>query len=248
MNREKVKILVVEDNPVVAEDIKETLKRYGYDVVAVADNGQDALKNVKSFDPDLALLDIHLKGDMSGIDVAQIISDQYAFPFIYLSAYSDTNTFEEAKVTKPHAYLVKPFNEKELRLAIELALFSYSKNGDPPDVQSKNEQQDFLLRNAVFVKEGDHFVKVLLKDILYIEAFGSYCKLYSGGRMFTIACNLNKITQKISEAEFVRIHRSYVANLQHVSGINGDQIEIGGVHLPVSATYKKMMMERLRLV
>ena len=246
MNREKVKILVVEDNPVVAEDIKETLTRYGYEVVAVADNGQDALENVKSFDPDLALLDIHLKGDMSGIDVAKVISDQYAFPFIYLSAYSDNNTFEEAKVTKPHAYLVKPFNERELRLAIELALFSYTK--DTPEGQPKNAQHDFLLRNAVFVKEGDHFVKVLLKDILYIEAFGSYSKLYSGGRMFTIACNLNKITQKISEAEFVRIHRSYVVNLQHVSGINGDQIDISDVHLPVSSTYRKLLMERLRLV
>ncbi len=81
-----------------------------------------------------------------------------------------------------------------------------------------------------------------------MEAFGSYCKLYSGDKIFTISGNLNKITQKISEPEFVRIHRSYVVNLEHVTGINGDQIEIGNARLPVSYTYKKMLMEKLRLV
>ena len=195
-------------------------------------------------------MDIHLKGDINGIEVAQVISDQYAFPFIYLSAYSDVTTFEEAKITKPHAYLVKPFNEKELRLAIELALFSYSKKEDKDDAETQQEniRQEFLLRHAVFIKEGDHFEKVHLKDIQYMEAFGSYCRLYSGDKIFTISSNLNKITQKITEAEFVRIHRSYVVNLQHVTGISGDQIEINTVRLPVSHTYKKMLMERLRLV
>ncbi len=250
MNREKIKILVVEDNPVVAEDLKETLGRYGYDVVAVADNGKGALEHVKNYDPDLALLDIHLKGDISGIDVAQIIHDQYAFPFIYLTAYSDNATFEEAKDTQPNAYLVKPFNEKELRMAIELAVFNYSakENGGEGTPFIQDAQQDFLVRHSIFIKEGKHFAKVLLKDVQYIEAFGSYCKLYSGEKVFTISCNLNTIMQKISEQEFVRIHRSYVVNLQHVSGINGDHMEINGTNLPVGYTYKKMLMEKLRFV
>ncbi len=248
MDSEKVKILVVEDNPVVAEDLKETLTRFGYDVVGVADNGQSALEYAKELHPDLALLDIHLKGDMNGIEVARILRELYAFPFIYLSAYSDQATFEEAKITRPHAYLIKPFNDKELRLAIELAIFACSENENPVNASIPASKQEFLVRQSIFVREGKHFVKVHLKDIRYLEAFGSYSKLHADNRVFIIACNLNKMMQKIAEHEFVRIHRSYVVNLAHVSGINGDYMEIDQTKLPVSYTYRKMLMERLRLV
>jgi DNA-binding LytR/AlgR family response regulator len=247
--REKIKILVVEDNPVVAEDLRETLTRCDYEVVAVADNGKDALDTLKDSNPDLALLDIHLKGDMTGIDVAQLISDQYDFPFIFLSAYSDNVTFEEAKITGPHAYLVKPFNEKELRLAIELALFNASnRENDIDDTTSKEPAQQFLLKHSIFIKDGKHLAKVQLRDVQYLEAFGSYCKLHSSERVFTFSCILNKILKKIPEEDFVRIHRSYVVNLQHVSSIDGDFIVIKGVKLPISQTYRKILMERLRLV
>ena len=244
--REKVKILVVEDNPVVAEDLRETLTRCDYEVVAVADNGKDALDQVKDSNPDLALLDIHLKGDMTGIDVAQLISDQYDFPFIFLSAYSDNATFEEAKIT--HAYLVKPFNEKDLRLAIELALFNASNRDHDIDYTSKEPARQFLLKQSIFIKEGKHLAKVQLKDVQYLEAFGSYCKLHASDRVFTFSCNLNKVLMKIPEEDFIRIHRSYVVNLQHVTSIDGDFIEITGVKLPIGQTYRKILMERLRLV
>ena len=220
---EKIKIVIVEDNAVVAEDLSQILTGHGYHVVAVEDNGYDALESIKEHDPDLALLDIHLKGDISGIEVAQIINEKYAMPFIYLSAYSDETTFGAAKLTRPHAYIVKPFNEKELKLAIELALFTYSQ-----EEQSESEiapfDQNYFLRDSIFVKDGNHFIKVPLKEILYLEATGSYCKLFSTDREFTISCNLNKLSSKIAEHNFIRIHRSYVINLNHIKGINGESV------------------------
>src|SRR5678809_238698 len=212
MEKEKVKIVIVEDNAVVAEDLSQILTGYGYHVVAVSDNGHDALENIKEHDPDMALLDIHLKGDITGIEVAQIINEKFAMPFIYLSAYSDENTFGAAKLTRPHAYIVKPFNEKELKLAIELALFTYSQE-EQPESEVPPFDQNYFLRDSIFVKEGNHFVKVPLREILYLEATGSYCKLFSTNREFTVSCNLNKLSSKITEHNFIRIHRSYVCLL-----------------------------------
>ena len=246
MEKEKVKIVVVEDNAVVAEDLSQILTGYGYNVVAVEDNGHDALESIKKFDPDMALLDIHLKGDITGIEVAQIINEKYALPFIYLSAYSDETTFGAAKLTKPNAYIVKPFNEKELKIAIELALFSYSGGDQEGDMPAPD--QGYFLRDSIFVKDGNHFIKVPLKEILYLEATGSYCKLFSTDREFTISCNLNKLSTKIAEHNFIRVHRSYVVNLNHIKGINGEMIEIGNKTLPISFTYRKLLLERLRLV
>lgn len=246
MEREKVKIVVVEDNAVVAEDLSQILTGYGYHVVAVADNGHDALESIKEHDPDLALLDIHLKGDISGIEVAQIINEKYALPFIYLSAYSDETTFSAAKLTKPHAYIVKPFNEKELKLAIELALFTYSEKDGQTELTRTDE--GYFLRDSIFVKDGNRFIKVPLNEILYLEATGSYCKLFSIDREFTVSCNLNKLSTKIAAHNFIRVHRSYVVNLNHIKGINGEVIEIGGEALPISFTYRKMLLDRLRLV
>ena len=244
---EKIKIVVVEDNAVVAEDLSQILTGHGYHVVAVEDNGYDALESIKEHDPDLALLDIHLKGDISGIEVAQIINEKYAMPFIYLSAYSDETTFGAAKLTRPHAYIVKPFNEKELKLAIELALFTYSQE-EQPESEIAPFDQNYFLRDSIFVKDGNHFIKVPLKEILYLEATGSYCKLFSTDREFTISSNLNKLSSKIAEHNIIRIHRSYVINLNHIKGINGESVEIGKTNLPISFTYRKLLMERLRLV
>lgn len=246
MNTGKVKILVVEDNAVVAEDLSQILTGYGYHVVAIEDNGNDALESIKEHDPDIALLDIHLKGDLTGIEMARIINEKYTLPFIYLSAYSDETTFEAAKLTRPHAYVVKPFNEKELRLAIELALFTYSQDDQESEIQQTDH--GYFLRDSIFVKDGNRFIKVPLKEILYLEATGSYCKLFSIDREFTVSCNLNKLSSKIAEHNFIRIHRSYVVNLNHIKGINGEVIDIGNTTLPISFTYRKLLLERLRLI
>jgi DNA-binding LytR/AlgR family response regulator len=243
----KVKIAIVEDNHLVAEDISQSLQRCGYTVPSISNNGFDAIENIKKYDPDLALLDINLKGDIDGIEVARVINEKFSLPFIYLTAYADTKTFEEAKITKPNAYIVKPFNQTALHHAIELALVNYSNNGVDQEKESPLPQEH-LIKGAIFIKEGSYFVKVPLEEIQYIEANGSYGKVVCPERVFTVASNLNKIHQKVSELEFVRVHRSYVVNLKHVSRINGDFIEIKDTRLPISSVHRKLLMERLRLV
>lgn len=121
-----LRIMVVEDQAIVAKDIKATLESLGYEVPAVAHTGEDAVQKVAQTSPDLILMDINLRGEMDGIQAAGQIHEKADIPVIFLTAYSDQATLDRAKLTSPMAYLIKPFEESELRTAIEVALWRHA--------------------------------------------------------------------------------------------------------------------------
>jgi signal transduction histidine kinase len=116
------KILIVEDEAIVAEDIATSLEKLGYTIVDIISSGHDAIAAATQLQPDLVLMDIMLQGDMDGIQAAQYIHDQLQIPIVYLTANADDTTFERANQTSPFGYILKPFKDKELRAAIEIAL------------------------------------------------------------------------------------------------------------------------------
>lgn len=116
------KILIVEDNAIVALETKERLKRLGYTIVGVTGTGRDAINLARTAIPDLLLVDINLKGDIDGITVTEQIAAFMAVPVIYITAYSNEETKNRALKTRPVAYLVKPFREQDLYRSIEMAL------------------------------------------------------------------------------------------------------------------------------
>jgi PAS domain S-box-containing protein len=117
--------MVVEDETVVAKDIVQRLKSLGYEVPAMAANGEDAVKKALKLQPDLILMDIKLKGEMTGIEAAERIRVYHDIPIIYLTAYADSDTLERAKITGPFGYILKPFEERELHTAIEIAIYKH---------------------------------------------------------------------------------------------------------------------------
>jgi PAS domain S-box-containing protein len=120
------KILIVEDERIVAEDIRKTLDRLGYRVSAIASSGEGAIKNIEHETPDLVLMDIMLKGKMEGTRIAEVIRSRFTIPVVYLTAYADQKILEEAKMTGPYGYIVKPFTEAELFTTIEIALYKHT--------------------------------------------------------------------------------------------------------------------------
>jgi PAS domain S-box-containing protein len=118
-------ILVVEDEAIVANDLQSRLIGMGYSVPTTSASGQDALQKAKLLTPDLALMDIRLKGEMDGIEAAEQLRDLFDIPCVYLTAYTDDDTLRRAKITEPYGYLVKPFEERELHTAIEMALYRH---------------------------------------------------------------------------------------------------------------------------
>src|SRR5262245_57782651 len=117
------RILIVEDEGIVADDLADTLTPMGYHVLGIASSGEDAIEKVRELRPDLVLMDIRLAGAIDGIEAATAIQKEQDIPVIYLTSHSDKETTRRAKHTKPFGFLVKPFNEAELRCSIEMAIY-----------------------------------------------------------------------------------------------------------------------------
>src|SRR5580704_5055238 len=115
-------IIVVEDERIVALHLKQQLSKLGYNVAAVVASSNEALHKISEVRPDLVLMDIHIEGDIDGIETTMRIPAEYRIPVIYLSAYSEEATLERARSSKPYGFLVKPFSERELHVSIEMAL------------------------------------------------------------------------------------------------------------------------------
>jgi len=122
---QKHRILVVEDEAIVALDIQNRLKHMGYEVVSVCSSGEDAVDRAGKLKPDLILMDIMLEGEMDGIEAAGIINDNFGIPVVYLTAYADQQTLERAKITNPFGYVIKPFEDRELQTTIEMAVYKF---------------------------------------------------------------------------------------------------------------------------
>jgi CheY-like chemotaxis protein len=118
----KTKILVVEDERIIAMDIQDRLRKWGYDAFDIASSGEEALRKTKSLRPDLVLMDIKLQGEMDGIEAAKKIQAQFNIPIIYLTAYADERTLARAEETQPSAIILKPFGEKVLQSTIQTVL------------------------------------------------------------------------------------------------------------------------------
>lgn len=140
----KAKILVVEDEAIVAKDLQYRLIKFGYAVPAIASSGEEAINKAVELSPDIVLMDIKLKGVMDGIEAAQEIYKRLDIPVIYLTAYADENTLERAKITEPFGYLLKPFKEKELQTNIEITL---TKHALERQLKANKKWLDALLRS-----------------------------------------------------------------------------------------------------
>ncbi len=118
-----VNILIVEDEIIIANDIKMSLEKFGYHITDMVRTGEVALEMVKETDPDLVLVDIKLNGKLDGIDITKIIQQEYHIPVIYITAFSNQKTLDKVKLTAPYGYITKPFEDKELFTSIEMALY-----------------------------------------------------------------------------------------------------------------------------
>jgi len=151
----KTRILVVEDESIVAKDIQRTLEKLGYEVPATASSADSAFQKLEEVEPDLVFLDIKLKGEQDGVHIAEHIKDRYDIPVIFLTSFVDQDTIDRAKVTEPYGYLVKPFNEGDLKTTVEMALFKFSKDRELRLSEQRLSNALGKIENAVFVTDQD---------------------------------------------------------------------------------------------
>jgi len=144
----QIKILVVEDEQIVALDLKNRLTRMGYIVPALVTSGEEALNAAADVDPDLVLMDIKLDGQMDGVAAAQQIKEKYDVPVVYLTAYADEPTLQRAKITEPFGYLLKPLEDRVLQTTIEIALYKHSME------RKLKEQERWLAATLTSIGDG----------------------------------------------------------------------------------------------
>ena len=240
-----IKILVVEDEMLIGAKISMLLTNMGYEVTGILPRGEDALVHVEENKPDIIILDINLKGKIDGIETAAILQRKN-IPVIYLTANSDDATFNRAKHTKPTAFISKPFKQLDLQRAIELTIIHLAE-ADPFAIKPTevHEEHPFILIDRIFVRYNGRMIKIILMDILYIEADRNYSRIFTSQKEFVLSVTLKYIEEKLKVLFFMRIHRSYLVNMMHIDQVLESNVMIGNKAIPLGTGMREKLMQRM---
>ncbi|NMB70654.1 MAG: response regulator transcription factor [Bacteroidales bacterium] len=242
-----IKILVVEDELIIAEDIRTKLTSLGYHVIGLAMTADEAEKYLVENKPDLVMLDIMLRGERDGIELARKIRETYKIPFIFLTSYSDRETVARAGTVLPDGYLLKPFTDQDLFTAVEIAI---SRKAAQPAAQEINQadSQEKVLHDCIFIKEDHQLVKIKFSELLWIKSEGNYLELFcAGGKKHLIRSTLKDFLNKLPASFFLQVHKSYAVNINHIEAIDYSHILIGSSTIPVGRLFIDNIRKTLRI-
>jgi DNA-binding LytR/AlgR family response regulator len=253
MASERVNILVVEDESIVAMDLAAGLERDGYNVVGTADSAEEAIEIFRQNEVDIVLMDISIIGDRDGIETAIELLKIKEVPVIYLTAFSDPATVERVKQTHPAAFLTKPYSVNNVRVAVELALNNFAVTRSKANATkvipltgevksdsggSPEKEQILQLNEWIFVKHNYHFIKLKLADLLYLEADNNYVNIVTTDRKLAVRLSLGQTLEKLKFKELARIHRSFAVNMNAIQSFNEQVVVINKLELPIGRNYR----------
>lgn len=238
-----VKILIVEDEFMISEDIAMRLEDFGYNVISCASNAKEALSILNEKDVDLALLDVNIDGEIDGIELSKIITEKYNIPFIFLTSLASKTIVERAKECNPSAYLLKPFNDRQVQIAIEIALENFAEEISPKKVETPNNisfphNAVISIKDSLFLKKDKHFERVRLQNITFVSAESNYATIHTETEKYLYSGVLKKIENKLPKKNFIRVHRSYIVNIDYITAFEGNDLYLGEKIIPLSKKYK----------
>ncbi len=246
-----IKILIVEDNVIIADDMQSMLEEIGYEVVDNVIVYEQAVEVLKNNHIDLVLIDIILASDKTGIDLGKHIRDVYNIPFVFVTSNSDKATVENAKTVKPDGYLVKPFEQQDLYTSIEIALsnFNYTKKtSNGADVHSDVDDgfvSNSVLKDSIFVKKQHLYYRIQFGDIQFIKADNVYLEVNTVDKKFLVRSPLKDYLEKLPKGKFYRAHKSYIVNVDHIDAINSKDIMINNTLIPISKDFKEFIISSM---
>ena len=218
----KKKILVVDDDIFIAEQLNSILTDLGYDVVGIAASKETAIDMIDETSPQLALLDIKMHGVNQGFGIAKYLKQNTKTPFIFITSFADKDTVDEASSLNPVAYIVKPFNEHDIYSTLEIAFTNLER------------QKNYLTLSSDLGK-----FNVPLSEIIWIKADDKYLEIQTTRERHLYRSSLNEVTNLLDDNIFCRVHRSFIVNLDHVTSFKGMVLNMGAIEVPVSRTYFK---------
>jgi len=242
-------ILIVEDEAITAENLKQTLLSLGYGIAGLANNAADAIDVIINNKVDLAILDIQIQGAKNGIWLANYIRKTANIPFIFLTAYGDETTIMNAAAARPYGYLLKPFVKQNLLASIQVAITNFVEEKEALSynaIPHKSNDKDVLKsRDALYIKHHGIYSKIYLNDILYAEADKNYVHLVLNTASYMVRSTLKDVKQLLPQT-FVQVHRSFVVNIAHVDTIKPISISLQEHVVPLGNSYKDALFKAIK--
>ncbi|MGW8123052.1 LytR/AlgR family response regulator transcription factor [Roseivirga echinicomitans] len=240
-------VLIVEDEPNYSDTLEMFIDELGYHVTGVAQDGNKAKKLFQNNRPDIVLMDINIKGNITGIELAKEFQSIQPTPIIFITSFDDKETFEKAKETAPHAYLIKPFDPGRLERCMELAL---QRAHSEDDKVFDEESNAVLAKDSFFVKERNRLVKVNINDIFWVEVDDKYTILHVEEKKYVLRQSLKYLCEKLDPSVFVQTHRSHIVNAAKIEDIDLQLsvVRINGNEIPLGKSYKDDLIKRLQML
>lgn len=212
------KILIVEDEVLIAEDLSDLLRSFGISEIDMAHDKPTALNKIEAFQPDLILLDIRMESELTGIQIAEIINTQYKKPFIFITAHSDMQMLQTILKTIPAGYITKPIKKADLYANVLLV----------------SEKLKLQSPKQIMIKDGTKNVLIDFNDLLYIESEGNYIVIHTTHKKHALRQNMDSIMAQLDNDIFYRVQRSYVVNIKKISSYSRKDLTINGIVIPIS--------------
>jgi DNA-binding LytR/AlgR family response regulator len=225
---EHIKILIVEDEVLIAEDLKDILKTFGLKKIEMVHDKTSALENLRLNKPDIAILDIRMEKELDGLEIGEFIQNNYKLPFIFITAHSDIEMIKKIIKTKPVGYITKPFKKSDLFANINLAIEQLTTN------------------NKLFIKDGYSTHVININEIVYIESEGNYINIFTSGKKYLSRQNMESVLLDLDSNDFLKIHRSYIINLNKVKKYSSKEVIINEITLPISKTFYDVFIENMK--
>lgn len=249
MNKEPVRVLIVEDEPIISRDIAHRLKAKGYEVVGFARSKADAVAQASELRPNVVIMDIHLIDGHSGVDAAREIREEMALPVIFLTANSDADTLSKAKIAEPYGFVVKPFSDQALHTAIEIALSKYA---GEQEVRMEIDRLYDLVEESdnvdhFFVKYKGRQVRLRFSDVAFVEALKDYVGIHVGTQRYVVHATMQDMEDRLPGRQFMRVHRSFIVRLDKIQAVEEGEITVeqSGRKVPIGGSYLGKVRDRL---
>ncbi|RYY98295.1 MAG: response regulator [Chitinophagaceae bacterium] len=245
---DEISVLIIEDEPLWVQGLAQNLDAFGFSVAGTAHDFESGARALSTLPYDIVLLDIHLQGRESGIELGQLLSTIYQKPFIFITASYDAVTARNALRARPSAYLTKPVNPASLFATIQSALLNFSAREAAPAAREAAAPDSF------FVKQGDKYKKLFWKDVVSLRSEKNYTGVLNAadGTTSFIRSTLPKTLRYLVPAElqdsFIQVNRGEVVQVSFIRELTRDGVRTPFGSFPVTESYLKPLKEKLRIL
>jgi len=237
-----LRIAILEDELLVADHLKSVLTDGGYEVTGMYDTAALFLSAIKEQSIDIALLDIHIKGDMDGVEVAHALKGEQDTAIAFLTSNTDLPTAHRVKETNPIAYIAKPYTAEGILSALEIGLHRLELNEN-----SGPEPSTLASEDSIFVRSKKELIRVLFDNITHVQAMDNYCIIHRKDKeRLVVPRTLKHMEEELLGHGFTRVHRSYLVNTSMVERIGRNSVHLHSIEIPLSDSHRQSMLAQLR--